>query len=100
MRSAVPFPVLPTLALQRLGERVALARRARGLSQRDLAHLAGVGASSIVALEKGHPGVAIGTLARALDAMDMLSELDEVLSAQRDRALTDYAVARLRKGTP
>ena len=59
MSSKDPFPLLPSLALQKLGKRVAIARRARGLNQRDLAHLAGVGPSSIVALETGHPGVGV-----------------------------------------
>ncbi|MEN9842655.1 MAG: hypothetical protein RLZZ612_484 [Pseudomonadota bacterium] len=92
-----PFPVLPTQALMRVGQRVALARRARHLNQRDLAFLAGVGASSIVALEKGHPGVALGTLARVLDALGLLTELDELLTPQRDPALLDYAVLQLQK---
>ena len=95
--SATPFPVLPSRSLQDLGERVALARRARGLTQRDLAHLAGVGASSIVALEKGHPGVALGTLARALDALGLLAEIDELLAPQRDPALTTFATHQLRR---
>jgi y4mF family transcriptional regulator len=92
-----PFPVLSSRALQDLGERVALARRARGLTQRDLAHLAGVGASSIVALEKGHPGVALGTLARALDALGLLAEINELLAPQRDPALTAFATNQLRR---
>ena len=71
--SQTPFPILPSRKLLSLGERIALARRARELNQRDLAFLAGVGASSIVALEKGHPGVAIGTLVRVLDALGLLS---------------------------
>lgn len=96
MRTA-PFPILPSRSLQDLGERVALARRARGLTQRDLAHLAGVGASSIVALEKGHPGVALGTLARALDALGLLAEIDELLAPQRDPALTTFATNQLRR---
>ena len=95
--SAAPFPILLSRTLQDLGERVALARRARGLTQRDLAHLAGVGASSIVALEKGHPGVALGTLARALDAMGLLAEIDELLAPQRDPALTTFATHQLRR---
>ncbi len=95
--STAPFPVLPSRSLQDLGERVALARRARGLTQRDLAHLAGVGASSIVALEKGHPGVALGTLARALDALGLLAEMDELLAPQRDPALTTFATNQLRR---
>lgn len=95
MSSKDPFPLLPSLALQKLGKRVAMARRARGLNQRDLAHLAGVGPSSIVALEAGHPGVAIGTLARALEAMDLLAEMDEVLLPERDAAVTAFAVNQL-----
>jgi transcriptional regulator with XRE-family HTH domain len=95
--SATPFPILPSRTLQDLGERVALARRARGLTQRDLAHLAGVGASSIVALEKGHPGVAVGTLARALDALGLLAEMDGLLAPQRDPALTAFAAQQLRR---
>jgi len=93
--SVMPFPILPARSLVALGERVALARRARALTQRDLAFLAGVGASSVVALEKGHPGVAIGTLARVLDAMDLLSEMDHLVAPQRDQALTQFAISRL-----
>jgi transcriptional regulator with XRE-family HTH domain len=92
-----PFPVLPANALLALGERVAIARRARQLNQRELAFLAGVGASSIVALEKGHPGVAIGTLARVLDALGLLSELDHLLEAQRDPGVVQFAIQRLKK---
>lgn len=93
--SAVPFPILPARSLVALGERMALARRARALTQRDLAFLAGVGVSSVVALEKGHPGVAIGTLARVLDALDLLSEMDHLVEPQRDQALTQFAINRL-----
>jgi transcriptional regulator with XRE-family HTH domain len=89
------FPLLPSRALQGLGQRVAVARRARGLNQRDLAHLAGVGVSSIVGLEKGHPGVAMGTLARVLDTLGLLAELDQALAPERDPALTHYALGRL-----
>jgi transcriptional regulator with XRE-family HTH domain len=93
----IPFPVLPGQALLRLGQRVALARRARELNQRDLAFLAGVGASSIVALEKGHPGVAIGTLARVLDALELMGEMDQLLIPERDPALVQHAVRSLQK---
>lgn len=93
--SQTPFPILPGRKLLALGERIALARRARELNQRDLAFLAGVGASSIVALEKGHPGVAIGTLVRVLDALGLLSEMDHLVEPQRDAALTQFAISRL-----
>ena len=93
--SQTPFPILPSRKLLVLGERIALARRARELNQRDLAFLAGVGASSIVALEKGHPGVAIGTLVRVLDALGLLSEMDHLVEPQRDTALTQFAISQL-----
>lgn len=95
MRNSHPFPILPGNALVGLGERVALSRKARGLTQRDLAHIAGVGVSSIVALETGQPGVAIGTLARALDAMDLLGEMDQLVVAQRDEEVTRFALSKL-----
>ena len=95
--SVKPFPLLPSQALAGLGQRVALARRARQLNQRDLAFLAGVGASSIVALEKGHPGVAMGTLVRVLDALGLLAEMDQLLAPQRDPALVQHAVRTLQK---
>ena len=95
--TASPFPVLPGQSLLALGERVALARRARQLNQRELAFLAGVGASSIVALEKGHPGVAIGTLVRVLDALELLPEIDLLLAPQRDPAVDQFALRHLQK---
>lgn len=95
--AASPFPVLPGQSLLALGERVALARRARQLNQRELAFLAGVGASSIVALEKGHPGVAIGTLVRVLDVLELLPEIDLLLAPQRDPAVVQFALRHLQK---
>jgi transcriptional regulator with XRE-family HTH domain len=93
--TSATFPVLPGLKLQALGQRVVHARKVRGLTQRDLAAMVGVSLSSVLALEKGEPGVAIGTLARVLEAMDLLAELDQLLVPERDPAYTSYAMARL-----
>lgn len=93
--STEPFPILPANKLVALGERIALARRARAMSQRDLAFHAGVGVNSIVALEKGRPGVAIGALARALYALDLLSEFDHLVEPRRDPEITQFATSRL-----
>ena len=68
------------------------------MNQRELAFLAGVGANTIVAIEKGRPGVAIGALARVLDAMDLLDELDHLVVPQRDPAITKFATSRLGAG--
>jgi transcriptional regulator with XRE-family HTH domain len=96
--STAPFPIVPANKLVSLGERIALARRARAMNQRDLAFHAGFGANTIVALEKGRPGVAIGALARVLDAMDLLDELDHLVVPQRDPAITQFALIRLGAG--
>lgn len=82
-------------SLAALGKRIALARRARTMTQRELAVLADVGTSSVAALEKGHPGVALGTMVRLLDAMGLLSELEHLLVPERDQALTQFALALL-----
>ncbi len=102
MRStaSLTFPVLPGLKLQALGQRLVHARKARGITQRELASMIGVSLGSMLALEKGEPGVAIGTLARVLEAMDLLDELDQVLQPQRDPAITDFALARLEGRAP
>lgn len=95
MKPAFHFPLLPELALQALGRRVVISRKARGLRQSDLAHLAGVTSRAISALERGIPTASLGTLALVLDALHMLPELAEVLTPRRDAALTQYALNRL-----
>jgi transcriptional regulator with XRE-family HTH domain len=82
-------------ALQALGQRLAAARRARGQTQADLATDAGLGLSTIVALEAGKPGVAIGNLVRALDALGMLEQLDQLLHPGRDEVMLQFAVDNL-----
>lgn len=89
-----PFPVLPSKALAELGARVARARRARGLSQRDLAKQAGIAPNTLLALERGAPGSSIGNLVLVLDALHLLGELGELLRPERDAVLVQEA-ARL-----
>lgn len=91
------FPLLPQQALTRLGERIALARRARELTQKQVAELSDIGLSSIVALEQGAPGVAIGTLVRVLDSLQLLEQLDSFLKSTDDELLVAQAIRRLPK---
>ena len=72
--SAAPFPILPSRALQDLGERVALSRRARGLTQRDLAHLAGVGAIEVCSHIEAKPRWALHTLHELVERVQLLDE--------------------------
>jgi transcriptional regulator with XRE-family HTH domain len=66
-------------SLGRLGRTVRLARLRRNLSQDDLASRMGVSRASVVALEKGTPGVALGILTKALTVLGYTERLGELL---------------------
>ena len=61
--STIPLPAIQ--ALRRLGRDLALARRKRGLSTADMAARLFVSRDTLWRLERGDPGVAVGTLATA-----------------------------------
>ena len=65
--------------LRHLGQRISLARRARHLTQPDLAVKTGVGLSTITQIEKGAPTVQIGFYINALWALDLLRELQQAV---------------------
>jgi transcriptional regulator with XRE-family HTH domain len=54
-----------SIALQTLGEMLRVGRAARGISQRDLAQRLNVSRYTVMAMEKGSPAVAIGTVFEA-----------------------------------
>ncbi|HSV47999.1 MAG TPA: helix-turn-helix domain-containing protein [Ramlibacter sp.] len=93
MRS--PYPILPGRALGALGTRLSQARRARELTQAELARLAGIGVSTLASLEAGDPGVAVGNFVRVLEALGLLGQLDQLLNPQQDPALVEQALRRL-----
>jgi transcriptional regulator with XRE-family HTH domain len=64
-------------------------RQTRGLSQSDLARLAGVTPSAVSQAERGDRGLSLETLLRLTGALDM--SLDDLLHAQRS---TPYRVGR------
>ena len=86
------MPVLVQHRLRTLGERLALARRARELSQIDLAHLADVGVSTVASLEGGHHGVSFGNLLKVLKALDLLEQVDSWLLPHLDPAVVEQGV--------
>ena len=76
-RSASPH-LLPLPAedlLRVLGERIHLARRARQLTQPDLAAQVGIGLSTLRLIESGAPTVQVGFYVMTLWALDLLEEL-------------------------
>lgn len=76
-------------ALTRLGARINLARRARRLTQADMAAKAGISVSTLLAIEAGAPTVQIGFYLSALVAVDALSGLDQVAVLAHDPAAVD-----------
>lgn len=99
MTLSKPFPVLPKVALQELGSRVSQARRVREMTQTDLSRAAGLGLSTVVDLEAGKPGVSLGALARVMETVGLLQQLDEVFNPYKDPRFTEQAVRNLPKRT-
>lgn len=71
-------------ALERLGQDIRNARLRRGTAVADLAVRAGTSASSIARLERGDPGVAIGTLADVLVVLGLLERLADLVDVRKD----------------
>lgn len=60
--------VLASLAL--LGQKIAATRKARGITQREMATSIGISPQTMLFIEQGRPNVQIGHYARALSALD------------------------------
>lgn len=71
-------------ALERLGQDVRGARLRRGIAVADLAVRAGTSPSSIARLERGEPGVAIGTLADVLVVLGLLDRFADLIDVRKD----------------
>jgi len=86
-----PVPVVVGSALQRLGTRVTMARKLRGLTQAELAHLADVSTSTIRSLEDGAEGIAMGNFLKVLQAVGLLSQVEKLLDPRDDPQTLAYA---------
>lgn len=71
-------------ALERLGEDVRSARLRRGVAVADMAVRAGTSPSTIARLEKGDPGVGIGTLADILVVLGLVERLADLIDIRKD----------------
>ena len=76
-------------ALLRLGGRINRARRARMLTQSDLASKSGISLSTLAAIESGSPTVQMGFYLGVLFALDVLGGLDKVAVLADDPALVN-----------
>jgi transcriptional regulator with XRE-family HTH domain len=71
-------------ALKRLGHDVRGARLRRGIAVADLAARAGTSASTVARVEKGDPGVGIGTLADILVVFGLVDRLADLIDIRKD----------------
>lgn len=90
-----PIPVLVENSLVGLGSRIAIARKARALTQADLARLSDVGISTVASLEAGYHGVSVGNFLKVLKALNLLRQVDEWLTPSMDPAVVSFATRRL-----
>jgi transcriptional regulator with XRE-family HTH domain len=92
-KSAQPLPKVRRI-LQQLGENIRLARLRRGFSAALVAERAGMSRNTLRAIEKGEPGVTLGSYANVLHSLGLHDDLGAV--AQGDelgRKLQDAGLA-------
>lgn len=89
MKSLKTFPFIVEDALEDLGERISLARRARRLTQPDLAAKAGIGLSTLLSIEKGAPTVQIGSVLMVLWALGLEGTFDTLSELGSDKELSE-----------
>lgn len=68
--------------LEQLGENIRLARLRRKLSSKSVAERAGIAVSTMVNVEKGEPGVGIGTYLQVLSVLQLAADI--LLIADKD----------------
>ena len=79
---SLPIPV--ESALRKLGADIRDARRRRRIPVAVMAQRAFISRTTLVKVEKGYTGVAIGTYAAVLFALGMIDKLRELASARSD----------------
>jgi len=81
--------------IEALGQRLRVARVARGMTQANLAERVGVDRTTIGKLEFGEPGTSLSTVMRVLSALGMGGDIDSL--AATDTVGAQLAVRRLRR---
>ena len=72
-----PLPFQSQAALDAWGQRIGVSRRVRRWTIRDLAAKAAVSPSTVIAAEKGEPGVRLENWLRILWTLDLVTPLHE-----------------------
>ncbi len=81
-RSVISRPV--DRALLQLGRDISAARRARRLSQEDLAQRIGTSLSTVRRMEDGNAGTALHTFLSALHVLGRLNDVTKVMTMEND----------------
>jgi transcriptional regulator with XRE-family HTH domain len=98
MKRTVRHELLPAAVaqvLERLGAQIATARKRRHWTQDDLARRIGVSKPTVVGLEGGKPGTALGVYVAALWALGLHHALAEFAQPAADQAGLVHDLARL-----
>lgn len=83
------------VALVDLGSRLRIARQRRRWSQRSFAERMGVSKQTVERLERGDPGIRLGTLASALRVLSLPIEvLDELADPAHDAVGLSHDISR------
>ena len=83
-KTAVVLPLPVTRALRKLGHDIKDARRRRRIPAEIAAQRASIARSTLVKVEKGDPGVAVGSYATALFVLGMADRLAELADPKHD----------------
>jgi transcriptional regulator with XRE-family HTH domain len=82
--SKFPIPYQPAEQIERLGQRIRIARIRRGWSIADLAIKAGINRNTLSSLELGKPGTAIGVCLTVLWALGLDQSINAVADPDAD----------------
>ena len=83
-RATITFPMPVGTALRKLGSDIRDARRRRRLPLAIVAARASISQTTLIKLEKGNPGVAMGIYATVLFVLGLLAPLAELAAARND----------------
>ena len=95
MSQAVSLPLPAGHALRKLGSDLALARRKRGISTRDMAARLFVSRDTLWRLERGDPTVSLGTLATATFILKLHDRLANLAAPASDELALSLDERRL-----
>ena len=84
MPSIASMPLGAVRALRKMGRDLAVARRKRGISTADMAARLFVSRDTLWRLERGDPGVALGTLSTALFVLQLHERWADLIAPGTD----------------